>query len=314
MDVVTLGETMALFVPRFGGPLQFAGEFQKSIGGAESNVMIALSRLGHKTGWIGRLGEDPFGHYIRNFIRGEGVDTSLVRFDREYPTGIFFKQPHTLSDPEVYYYRKESAASRMVPEDLEEEYISRAKYLHLTGILPALSESCHRTLERALSLAKRHGLKISFDPNIRLKLWSKRKAATVLSEIGAKCDILLPGLEEGRILTGQCEPEKIASVLLDRGAKIVVVKLGNKGAYYTNGAQEGHIPGLSVAQVVDTAGAGDGFAAGFLSGLLRGLPLSGAVALANRVGAHALSVAGDVEGYPSLSRIESDADDNRVSR
>ncbi|MEW9667304.1 sugar kinase [Ammoniphilus sp. 3BR4] len=304
MDVVTVGETMVLFVPNSVGPLRFAGTFEKTIGGAESNVMIALSRLGHDTGWISRLGEDEFGLFVRQFIRGEGVDTSRVIFDQQYPTAVFFKERQTAQDPKIYFYRKGSAASQLKPEDLDEDYIARAKYLHLSGILPALSKSGREASYRAIEIAKKHGVKVVFDPNIRLKLWSKEEAKEVLLDLASRCDIVMPGIEEGEILIGENEPERIASALLDNGAKAVVIKLGERGAFYATRTEQEYVAGYPVKQIVDTVGAGDGFAAGFLSGLLRGWSYTDAVRLANRVGAFALTVAGDVEGYPFWSQVD----------
>lgn len=312
MDVVTLGETMVLFVPQSVGPLRFAGNFEKTIGGAESNVMIALARLGHDVGWISRLGDDEFGLFVRQIIRGEGVDTSQVTIDPVNPTAVFFKERQAAQDPKIYFYRKGSAASAMTPEDLQEEYIANAKYLHLTGILPALSPTCRDTLYGAISIAKKHGLTIIFDPNIRLKLWSKAEAKEVLLDIASQCDIVMPGWEEGQILTGHSEPEQMASSLLTNGAKMVVVKLGERGAYYATQMEAAYVPGYPVQQVVDTAGAGDGFAAGFLSGLLRGWPYAEAVRLGNRVGAFALTVAGDVEGYPFWVQIDPDREEKAL--
>jgi 2-dehydro-3-deoxygluconokinase len=304
MDVVTLGETMVLFNPIKTGPLRYSSQFEKTIGGAESNVAIGLARLGHQVGWISRLGDDEFGLYIRNFIRGEGVNTDQVLFDEINPTAVFFKERNIGQESKVYYYRKGSAASHMQPSDLNEAYISKAKYLHITGITPALSESCKNTLNKAISLARKHGLIIVFDPNIRLKLWSKKEAAETLMEFAHQCDIVLPGITEGEILTGKSTPEEIAAAFLVQDTKTVVIKLGEKGAYYKDQDQSEYVPGFSIDQIIDPIGAGDGFAAGFLSGLLRGFSLQEAVRLGNRVGAFALTVVGDVEGYPYWSQID----------
>ncbi|THE11594.1 sugar kinase [Bacillus timonensis] len=314
MDVITFGETMVLFTPITPGPLRFTSSFQKTIGGAESNVAIALSRLGHRVGWTGRLGKDEFGIYIRNFIRGEGVDTSGVIFDENNPTAVFFKEMRPMQEPNILYYRNGSAASRMVPEDLNEEQIKTASFLHLTGITPALSPSCRETVMHAISLAKKNGVKVVFDPNIRLKLWNKEQASGVLNVIAAQSDIVLPGLEEGTILTGKKQPADIAACFLEKGVEAVVVKLGDKGAYYATKAAQGFVPGYTVTRIIDPIGAGDGFAAGFLSGLLRGWSLEEAVRLGNRVGAFALTTAGDVEGYPYWSQICQDRRDTEVLR
>ncbi|GGE24444.1 2-dehydro-3-deoxygluconokinase [Marinithermofilum abyssi] len=309
MDVVTFGETMVLFNPISVGPLRYAGLFEKTIGGAESNVAIGLTRLGHRAGWISRLGKDEFGLYVRNFIRGEGVDTSRVIFDAAYPTGVFFKERRPMKESKIYYYRKESAASRLRPDDLDEEYIAKAGFLHITGITPALSDSNKETVYHAIRLARRHGLTVVFDPNIRLKLWSEERVRSELLDVAARCDIVLPGLEEGEVLTGSTDPEEIAAYLLDLGAKAVVVKLGGSGAYYAAVHESARIDGYPVPHIVDPVGSGDAFAAGFLSGLIRGWSWSEAVRLGNRVAAHALTVVGDVEGLPFWSEVAPDPEE-----
>jgi 2-dehydro-3-deoxygluconokinase len=314
MDVITIGESMVLFTADSVGPLRFAGNFQMSLGGAESNVAIALSRLDHKVGWVSRVGDDEFGLYIRNYIRGEGVDTSKVIFDDRHPTAVFFKERQAEQDPNIYYYRKGSAASQLSPEDVDESYFAQSRFLHITGITAALSDSCRQTLNQAIDIAKKHGQTVVFDPNIRLKIWTKEKAREVLLEFASKSDIVMPGIEEGEILTGESEPEKIASCLLENGAKLVVIKLGERGAFYATSGQSEYVEGTPVQNIVDTVGAGDGFAAGFLSGLIRGWSYREAVQLGNRIGAHALSVAGDVEGYPYWSKVNPNNDKQEVSR
>ncbi|MFC4803070.1 sugar kinase [Neobacillus sp. GCM10023253] len=306
MDVITFGETMVLLNPSKAGPLRYVSKFEKTIGGAESNVAIALARLGHRVSWASRLGEDEFGLYIRNFIRGEGVDTSLVTFDPASPTGVFFKERQDGRDPKVNYFRAGSAASRMGKAHLQESEIAKAKILHISGITPALSSSCRELVYHAIDAAKRNKVTIVFDPNIRLKLWTKEEAREVLIDIAGKCDIVLPGIEEGLILTGEKTPEKIAEGLIKNGSKAVVVKLGDTGAYYNDGDKQEYVDGYRVEKVVDTVGAGDGFAAGFISGLLRGWSYRNAVSLGNRVGASAVTVAGDVEGYPYWAEIAPD--------
>ena len=304
MDVVTIGESMVLFTPDSIGSLTFASKFDKTIGGAESNVAIALARLGHQVGWISSLGKDDFGIYIRNMIRGEGVDTSQVKFLEDYPTAVFFKERKMAGEPNVFYYRKNSATSQMTPQDIEEDFIAKAKYLHITGITPALSTSCLDTIMHSIKLAKKHGLTIIFDPNIRLKLWGREEAALVLRDIANKCDIVLPGIDEGELLTGETEPEEIASEFLQNDTSVVIVKLGKKGAYYATAEESGYVDGIQLEQVVDPIGAGDGFAAGFISGMISGLSISEAVQRANAVASFALTVPGDAEGYPYLHQID----------
>lgn len=304
LDVVTLGETMVLMTPEVSGPLRYVNRFIKQIGGAESNFAIGIVRLGHKAGWISKLGNDEFGKYILSFIRGEGVDTSRVKFDPEAPTAVYFKERREYGETRVYYYRRGSAASRLTPEDLDPDYIGSAKYLHVTGITPALSESCYLTVKEAIKIAKSRGVKVSLDPNIRLKLWSKERAREVIMELAEQADIVLPGVSEGEILVGEKDPEKIAAKFLDLGVSIVVVKLGEKGAYYATKNESKFVPGYPVERVVDPIGAGDGFAAGFIAGLLKNYSLEQAVKLANAVGAIVTTVIGDVEGLPTMEEVE----------
>jgi 2-dehydro-3-deoxygluconokinase len=303
LDVVTFGETMVLMSPEISGPLRYVNRFMKQIGGAESNFAIGIVRLGHKAGWISKLGNDEFGKYIVSFIRGEGVDTSRVKFDSEAPTGVYFKERREWGESKVYYYRKGSAASRLTLMDLDFEYIGSAKYLHITGITPALSESCYQTTKEAIKIAKSKGVKIILDPNIRLKLWTKERAREVILELASKADIILPGVGEGEILVGENEPERIAEKFLELGIGIVVVKLGKQGAYYATASENKYVTGFHVERVVDTIGAGDGFAAGFVAGLLKGYSLEKAVRLANAVGAIVTTVIGDVEGLPTMDEV-----------
>lgn len=296
---------MVLFIPDSTGPLRFAERFSRKIGGAESNVAIALARLGHKTGWISKLGHDEFGLYVRNFIRSEGVDVSQVTFDNELPTSVFFKERRPNSDPAIYYYRKNSAFSSISKQELDHEYIAKAKYLHLTGITPALSDSAQEAVFTMLKLAKENRQKIIFDPNVRLKLWSSKAAREVLVEIAKQSTIVMPGLEEGQLLTNKIIPEDIANDLLKYETEVVVIKLGEEGAFYATRNESAYVSGYKVRNIVDTVGAGDGFAAGFISGLLNGWSYSEAVKLGNRIGAYALEVEGDVEGYPLLDQIQS---------
>lgn len=304
MDIVTLGETMVLFTPETSGYMRYAGNFSAKVAGAESNLAIGLARLGHDSSWISQLGDDEFGKKILSFIRGEGVDVSEVLYDSSASTGLYFKEMITDDEVQVHYYRKDSAASRLEPSDLNEEYIANAKYLHLTGITPALSESCYKTVIKAIEIANANGVTVVFDPNLRRKLWSEERARQVLLEIASKSDIVLPGLDEGQFLFGDLDAKTMAKRFYDHGASFVVLKLGAEGAYYYSDKERGHVLGFPVNRVVDPVGAGDGFAAGLLSGLLDDIPLEKAVERGAAVGALVTMVKGDVEGLPDRSRLD----------
>lgn len=314
-DVVALGETMVLLVPTTSGPLRYANTFTRHIGGAESNLCIGLVRLGRSAGWISRVGDDEFGRYVVNTIRGEGVDTSRVRVDAEAPTGVFFKERRELGESRVYYYRRGSAASRMRPSDLDEAYIRSAKVLAVSGITPALSPSCRETVFAAMDIARAAGVLVAFDPNVRLKLWTADEARPVLADMARRSDWVLAGQDEAELITGEAEPERSAATFLAWGSRLAVIKLGAAGCLVAGGeaaedaggeADRGpqRVPGVTLPRVVDPIGAGDGFGAGFIAATLDGLPPVEAGRLANAVGAFATTVVGDIEGLPTRAELE----------
>lgn len=183
-------------------------------------------------------------------------------------------------------------------KDLNQEYIAQAKYLYITGITPALSESCYEMVLQAISIAKKYGVKVIFDPNLRKKLWTEEQAREALLRISSQADIVLPSITEGEFMFGESCPNKLGELFLDRGASLVVIKVGSEGAYFFSKNQSQLVPGFPVEQVVDPVGAGDGFAAGFISGLLDHLSIDKAVERGNAVGAMVTMVNGDVEGLP----------------
>ncbi|MCT8139623.1 sugar kinase [Anaerobacillus sp. CMMVII] len=304
MDVVTIGETMVLFTPEGSPLMRYAHTYSRKFGGAETNVAIGITRLGHKAGWISKVGNDEFGKAMVSFVRGEGVEVSQVKTDLQAPTGLYFKEVRSGDNVRVEYYRKGSAASKLEPSDLNEEYIAQAKYLHITGITPALSDSCYETVMKAIAIAKDNGVKIIFDPNLRRKLWSEDKARKVLLEITALADIILPGVEEGNFMFGESDPTKLGQLFLEHGAELVILKVGAKGAYYFTESSSQLVAGFPVKTVIDPVGAGDGFAAGVISGLLDGLSTERAVERGNAVGAMATQVHGDFEGLPDREEID----------
>ncbi|MCC6178518.1 MAG: sugar kinase [Chloroflexi bacterium] len=303
-DVVTFGETMALFTPRETGPLRYVADFRLKLGGTESNFAAALVRLGVSAGWFSRLGDDELGRFIAHHLRGEGIDLSRVIFDQGAPTGLYVKEISAVGETSVYYYRRGSAASRMTPEDLDTGYITGARWLHVTGITPALSESCRETVERAVDLAREAGLEVSFDPNLRLKLWSIEEARAGMFPIVARSTVLLGGMEELGLLLDTDSPDAAADWALEQGVRIAVIKLGAEGALVATPAERRTVPPFKIARIVDTIGAGDGFDAGFVAGRLLGRDPWQSAELGNVVGAHALMVEGDYEGYPTMAEVE----------
>ncbi len=304
VEVITLGETMVMFSPEQNGPLRYVQRFQKRIAGSESNVAIGLVRLGHPSGWISRVGNDEFGQFLLREIKGEGVDVSGTKIDSSAPTGLMFKEIQEGRETRVVYYRKDSAASYLAPEDLPEEYFRHAGLLHLTGITPALSESCFETIQAAIRLARKNGLMISFDPNLRLKLWTEAQAKKILSGIWKQADIVLSGLDEAQLLLGSEEPEVLMDKFLEQGAKIVALKAGPMETWVASPDKRYKVPAFQIKSVIDPIGAGDAFAAGFLAGLLEKRSLDECAKLANAMGAMAVMSSGDFEGLPTRNELE----------
>jgi 2-dehydro-3-deoxygluconokinase len=313
LDVVTLGESMVLLLAEQSGPMREATTFRRHIAGAESNLAIGLSRLGHSTGWFSRVGDDEFGRALVFRIRGEGVDTSHVIADPQAPTGLVIRERREAGPIEQVYYRRGSAASRMSAGDLDQAYIASAKFLHLTGITPALSPGCRETVFAAAEMARAAGVRVVLDPNYRSKLWDPAAARSVMRDLAARSDLVLPGLDEAELLTGESDPEAAARQLRQLGPSLVVVKLGAQGALALAEDEVIRVPGTPVERIVDPVGAGDAFAAGFLAGLLRGFATDAAVRLGNRCGALAMLSPGDMESLPRWEEVavESPASDVR---
>lgn len=309
LDVATFGEAMLLLVTDRPGPIEDAETLHKRTAGAETNVAIGLARLGFKVGWASRLGTDSMGRYLLKAMQREGIDCSHVVCDPAQRTGFQFKgRVSDGSDPPVEYHRKGSAASQMTVADIDVPWLQSARHLHATGVFAAISDSCREAALATMTLMREAGRTVSFDPNLRPTLWATPELMRdSINRMAAHAHWVLPGLEEGRFLTGEQTPEDIARFYRERGAQLVVVKLGADGAYYDgelgSDAVSGYAPGFPVEKVIDTVGAGDGFAVGIVSALLEGLPLTQAVRRAAWIGARAVQVLGDTEGLPTRAQL-----------
>ncbi|OMD73496.1 MULTISPECIES: sugar kinase [Paenibacillus] len=304
LDAVTFGEPMAMFYANEAGPLHEVFSFSKALAGAESNVATGLSRLNHPTGYVTKLGEDNFGTFIAQAMKNENINTDNITFTKEYSTGMLIKSKVVTGDPKVEYFRKNSAASTLSLEDFDEAYFNSAGHLHVTSISAALSKSCLEFSIHAMEFMKSKGKTISLDPNLRPSLWPDTETmVSTINDLATRCDWFLPGLGEGKILTGLSTPEEIADYYLERGVSLVVIKLGPEGAYYKSSAGEGYVDGFKVEQVVDTVGAGDGFAVGVISAMLEKLPIAEAVKRGNAIGALAVMSPGDMDGLPTREEL-----------
>ncbi|MFQ6053599.1 MAG: PfkB family carbohydrate kinase [Candidatus Bathyarchaeia archaeon] len=304
LDVVSLGETMVQLNAFTPGPLRYVNYFEKHAAGTESNFAVGVVRMGFSAGWISRLGDDEFGRYILSFLRGEGVDVSRVVLDPDAPTGVYFIQRDypVPGRSVVYYYRRGSAASRIGPDDVDVDYVASAKVLHTTGITLALSDSCRRAALRAMEAAREGGAEVSFDTNIRLKLWRPEEAREAMIDYLRLSDIVFTDPQDAMILLGEGDPRKAADLLLGLGPHTVVVKLGEEGAYAATEAENVMKEAFKVP-VVDVVGAGDAFDAAFIACRLRGWSLERCLETANAAGALCVTVRGDVEAIPTFEDV-----------
>ncbi|WP_125608146.1 sugar kinase [Lapidilactobacillus bayanensis] len=305
---VTIGEPLVVYASDdVDVPLNEATHFTRYPAGAELNVTIGLNQLGCQGTYISALGADSNGHFIRHALAKKGIETDHLIENPNARTGIYFKERVTQGEPKIEYARAHSAASQLKITDIPALDFTDVRVLHLTGIAAAISHEMFQTVEQLIIDAKKAGVTVIFDPNIRPALWtSKASMVRGLNHLAAQCDVILPGVGEGELLTGSSDPEAIADFYLNLSTlHLVVVKSGETGAYAKNDRNEIYqIAAFHVNKVVDTVGAGDGFAAGFISGILAELPLEQSLLRANAVGAFAVQSEGDNSGYPTEAELE----------
>ncbi|WP_093799324.1 sugar kinase [Streptomyces sp. Wb2n-11] len=341
VDVVCLGESMVTFLPSRPGRLADVPSFGRGIGGAESNVACALAAAGHRARWVGRVGADGFGDHLVDAVAAYGVDTSAVQRDPHRPTGIYFR---TATDRdtdgfEVVYYRAGSAASAMSPRNMPLHELAAGRVLHLSGITAALSADC-LALTRELTTRRPGRPLVSFDVNHRPHLWhggdGDGEGPRVLLDLARGADLVFVGEDEAEAAWGvrgaaairEALPEP-RTLVVKQGAAAVTVFTTDAGdtagatdADGTTGTTDiGDTTGTDVTRtpgptdtvttvpalrvdVVAPVGAGDAFAAGFLSATLRGLPVRDRIRHGHLMAAAALTVPGDLAAPPSRAHAD----------
>ena len=303
--IVLVGEPMGLFIADELGELEDVEHFSAAVAGAEYNVAVGLSRLGHTALYCTRLGNDPMGKRILKSMEKNGVAADLVTVTDDALTGFMMKGMTEVGDPKIAYFRKNSAASTISVRDIDKLDLCGCDFLHVTGIFPAVSKSAYDAVRRLISRAKALDMFISFDPNLRPQLWpSEKEMVRCMNTLAMDADLVLPGLGEGKILTGKDTAEEIAAFYHNMGVDSVVVKLGAKGAYWSCGGESGTVAEFPVERIVDTVGAGDGFAAGVISAVAEGLSLSEATFRGTVIGSIQISNKGDNEGLPTREKLE----------
>jgi 2-dehydro-3-deoxygluconokinase len=303
--VVTFGETMGVAVTARGERLRTAATVRLSTAGAESTVAIGLSRLGVKAAWAGVVGDDELGARVLRDMAAEGVDVSAARTAPGERTGFMLRELRAADLTAVTYFRAGSAGATLSPEDVERAVTGDVDVVHLTGITPALSDSCRDATARAVHLARRRGVALSFDVNHRATLPGSARAGEVAGDMLPHLAMLFVGDDELHVLGVDDEPEAAARLLAGRGPGLVVVKCGARGAVAATADGEVAWAPSRPVQVVDAVGAGDSFVAGFLAARLDRRPLVECLGWGTACGAATVAGQGDWESLPTREELRS---------
>jgi 2-dehydro-3-deoxygluconokinase/2-dehydro-3-deoxygalactonokinase len=275
VEIVCIGEPLVQFNAVTPGPLRNVSLFEKHVGGPETNVAVCVRKLDHSSGLIGRVGDDELGHFIAGWLRGIDVDTSYLKIDPSGPTAICLVQRGypIPGRSRVYYYRKESAGSKLAPEDVDREFIAGARILHLSGVTPAISQSAMDACLKAVVIARDNDVLVSLDTQIRPQLWaSLDDAASAIMKFIEFTNILFTDLGDAEVLIGENSPEKVTQVFKSLGVEVVVLRLGERGAIAARGSELAEAEPLPIT-AEDPLGASDALAGTFLSCLVEGRSL-----------------------------------------
>jgi 2-dehydro-3-deoxygluconokinase len=295
-DIAAIGE------PLFELNQQPDGRFLPGFGGDTSNVAIAAARLRARTAYITKLGADVPGNALLELWQREGVDTRAVSRIETAPTGLYLVT-HSAQGHAFTYYRKDSAASRLTPADVPQEIVKNAKFLHVSAISQAISSSARECVSLAIDVAAKSGVAVSYDTNLRLKLWDIDEARAVIDATARQAAILKTSQDDAIRLTGESEPLLIARYYHNLGSIAVIVTLGPLGVFVSTRGSEILVPGFKVV-AVDATGAGDAFTGALLAELCREQSLAQAARFANAAAALSTRGYGAVAPLPKRQEVE----------
>ena len=265
IDIITIGEVLIdFFAVQSGVKFREVSEFRRIAGGAPANVAVGASRLGKNTAFIGRVGYDEFGFYLRDVIAQNKVNVEMMQFDKESRTGLAFISLPTPTTREFLFYRNPGADMFLDWKQFNNELIKNTRILHF-GSITLINKTSKESTLKAVMTAKDSGAVISYDPNLRIDLWPDKDAAKKqIFEVLPIADVLKINDDELEFMTETSDLKEGAKKLLKYGIKIIIVTLGSKGSFYLTGHFSGIIPTFDVV-TVDTTGCGDSFTSGFLS-------------------------------------------------
>jgi 2-dehydro-3-deoxygluconokinase len=291
-DLFTVGEPLICLTA--AGRLPAAPSLGKSIGGAEANVAIGFARLGLRAGYGACVGDDPFGDEIVRTLRGEGVDVSRVRRSRRRATGLMIKELRSPQDVRVHYYRNDSAATELDGAGV----LPRARHVHATGITLALGDGPAAAVHELLAHGRATGAGVSFDANIRCKLWPPQEAVAAIRAVLPYVDDLLLSEVEALAISGAAQLDEALRRLGETQIARIVVRRGAHGAIGLAAGERCDVPAIAAGPVLDTVGAGDAFTAGYLFERLSGASFEAAMTTGAWAAGHVVAHAGDYEGLP----------------
>ena len=300
-ELLSIGECMIeLFSEE---PIEVADTFTRSLAGDSFNILVAAQRLGTSTGYITRLGDDPFAGYLFQTWQGEGIDTSHVRTVPGF-NAVHFVALLPGGDREFVYYRKGSAPSTLEPDDLDSEYIGGARIQHLSGITQAISSTARQTILKAAQIAKSKGVAVSYDPNYRHQLWSHDEAREAMEEVIPYVDYFLPNVPaDSQMLLGTDDPHEVVEQFRGRGVPVVAVTRGEDGAVVGVEDRVFEVPAYRPDGPIDTTAAGDAFNGGFLHGILNGMDVEDAARLGSVTAGLKLRGRGALTGMPYRDEV-----------
>lgn len=308
VQIVAMGEILIDFIPIQLGNYTTVPAFERCFGGAPFNYAVAAARLGAKVGALAAVGADPFGDFLVETLRRNNIDTSQVKVKKARTTLAFVvSQPG--GERSFFFYRKpwaDTADTLLEPNDVDSSYLRGVKMLHYSGV--GLSHSPEReAIRKAIEQTRASGGLISYDPNIRLDLWESHDELRAVNEEAMKtADIVLLAKDEAEFLFGRAKPQRVAAqILKEYHPRYVALKLGDQGSYVESDTGRAFSKPAYKVKVVDTTGAGDGWAAGFEFGLVQGWNLETCATVANAIGALVVTRRGAVTALPTRAELES---------
>ncbi|MFX1299368.1 MAG: carbohydrate kinase family protein [Promethearchaeota archaeon] len=306
--VACLGEALIDFIAEEKGSLDIGASFRKYPGGAPANVAVGISRLGVTCGFIGKVGADSFGAFLKTSLKENGVNIEGIVDTKEAPTALAFVSRSTTGERHFLFYRDPCADVLLTEGDLHQDWLRKIKYLHVGGVSLTRNPS-RQTTFRAIELARKNGAVIAFDPNLRLNLWSGglHECRKVLQKVLTRTDVFLPSQQELLLIMDTEQIDDALSHVHQLGPHTICLKCGADGSRISTKTANGKYDKFSEkaldVNVVDTTGAGDGFNAGFIAGLVKGMNIREAVRQGTAVASLVITKIGAMTALPTEQEL-----------